>query len=146
IKVISNNKIVVYGNAYVLLNTIIRFSANDSLIMPSSIHSNPVLIIATYDSSGNVLNFQSINKERGFTIGLWGVNTNYSGFIESDVQESIYFTFHFRPNNNFDTYIYSARDSFLLNFPQNAGNGVFIAKFTIDLDSIIWVKELARTP
>jgi gliding motility-associated-like protein len=144
IKVVTNNKIVVYGTT-LINNFILYFSNIDSIIPPQSLRTHPALILATYDSSGNLLNYQLVNKQRGFTIGLWAAGTNSTGFVESDTQGNIYISFNYRISGN-TTFIYSSSDSMQLSLPNNFNTSQnFIAKYNSNFDSIIWIKEIANT-
>lgn len=143
VKVVSSNKIVVYGNFLGGNRSIVYFSNNDSIIVPQTLNGLPALLVATYDSSGNMLNYQLVNKQRGFFIGIWGIGSNGSGYVESDKQGGIYITFLLKRTSALN-YLYAARDSVLLPSPKTIGNAqIFIAKYNASFDSILWVKELA---
>jgi len=144
VKVISSNKIVVYGTFIGGPNTVLYFGSNDSIVVPAVLNSQTVVVIATYDSLGNVLNFQTINKTRGFFIGLFAIGIQHNGFLDGDDQENVYITFNYNKTNTSPAYIYTLRDSFLIDLPLSARNGTFIAKLNSNLDSILWVKEIAR--
>jgi len=144
VNVVTNNKIVVYGSFLSGVGGIVYFSKNDSIVVPSGLGGSVVLLTATYDSSGNVLNYQLISKQVGFTIGYFMFGIQGAGYVESDSQGYIYLTFHLR-SQGATTYLYSAKDSALIQKPKGSKNAqAFIAKYNSSFDSIIWIKELAN--